>query len=263
MNMNDETRHFNKYAQIIDLNQIHINAVFNQGHREGNFILKQLPKNMKGKKILDLGCGIGVTSIFFAKQGASVIGIDISPKMISKASKLANIHNTIKIKFRVGNVEKLDYLDQSFDIIFGKSILHHVNYSKVIDEIYRVLKPGGIALFSDPLSYNPMAILYDKFVSKGLRSKTERRLTLNDISLMRQKFKKVKWIGINISAFILFAFDFLYLKLTKSRIPINWFERVEYGQVLSNSFTLCDRIDRLIPKFVQLLGWRIVISCRK
>ncbi len=218
---------------------------------------------MKGKKILDLGCGIGATSIFFAKRGACVIGIDISPKMISKASKLAQIHNVSKIEFKVGNVEKLDYPDQFFDIIFGNSILHHINCIKAIKEAYRVLKPGGIALFSDPLAYNPMAKLYDKFASYGLRSKTERRLNLNDVSLMRQKFKKVEWIGINISAFILFALDFLYLKLAKPKIPINWFERVEYGQVLNNGYNFCNKIDQFMPKPIQLLGWKIVILCQK
>ena len=260
---NNETQHFNKYAQELNLNKVKINATFNSKLREGKFFLKHLPNSMKGKQILDIGCGVGATSIYFAKKGAKVTGIDISPGMIKKAFALARIHNAKILIFKTADAENLDYPDNNFDIIMGKAILHHINIAKAVKETHRVLRPGGLALFSEPFAYNPLVKIYDKFASCGLRSKGEKRLNLNDIKIIQRTFKKVEWLGIDISTFILFILDFLYLKFTRSKVPINWFERVEYGEVLNSSYNLFDKIDGILPKPIQALGWKIVIVCRK
>ncbi|MEM9233430.1 MAG: class I SAM-dependent methyltransferase, partial [Pseudomonadota bacterium] len=58
--------------------------------------------------------------------------------------------------FRIMDAHKLDYPDQSFDVVFGKAILHHLDYAVALDEIARVLRPGGVFVFMAPLVFQPV-----------------------------------------------------------------------------------------------------------
>lgn len=103
-----------------------------------------LLKNVKNKKVLDLGCGTGRHTIILKKRGAKVWGIDISPKMIEIAK------SGIKgVDFKVGSVYKLPYKSGTFDIVVaGLVIGYFENLDKAFKEIRRVLKPNGIFVFS-------------------------------------------------------------------------------------------------------------------
>ncbi len=263
-NLKIEASHFNDYAREVEIADIDISASFNPKFRDGDFLLKHLPKDLKNKIVLDLGCGCGAISVYLAKAGARVTGIDISPNMIKTASNLAKSHNVSRnTTFKVGNVEKLDFPDNFFDLAVGKAILHHIDMKQVLPELDRVLKPGAVVLFSEPLAYNPLALFYDKFATGSLRSEGERRITLKELKIINEKFRDVKWRGINIFSILLFLIDFIYLKITRPKIPLNWFERIEYGQTLPLICLAFDRLDRLIPKPFQLLGWKIIIAGKK
>ena len=71
---------------------------------------------IKGKKILDFGCGTGWVSIYFARSGAEVFSCDISPEAINIAKKMA-ISNSVKIRAEVMEAEKLSYEDDMFDFV--------------------------------------------------------------------------------------------------------------------------------------------------
>lgn len=127
---------------------------------------------------------------------------------MTKLHKVSNL-----VQFRTGDIQKLPNRSGSIDIVIGKAVLHHVDLPKAIKEVERVLKPRGIALFSDPLDYNPVVKLYDKFASSGLRSPGERRLNFNDLKIIKKAFKQVKSIGTDITTLILF---FVLFFLSKS-----------------------------------------------
>ncbi len=91
---------------------------------------KELLRILKGGKIkkckaLDIGCGAGTNSIFLAKEGFDVTGVDISPSAIKIAKRRAK-EAGIKIKFLVGNAYSLKFEKGSFDFIFDRGCFHHI-----------------------------------------------------------------------------------------------------------------------------------------
>lgn len=104
-------------------------------------------KQKNGLKCLDLGCGTGRHSIFMAREGCRVAGIDISQKAVSLAGDWAKQEGLERqIAFQAGNAVSLPYQDESFDFVLESSAIEH-NTNKdiilILKGIYRVLKKGG------------------------------------------------------------------------------------------------------------------------
>lgn len=99
------------------------------------------------KKVLDLGCGSGRHTVYLAKHGFEVYGIDIAQKGI-KITKNWLKEGKLKAKLKVGDIyKKLPFLDDFFDALISTQALHHNkigNIRKLIKEIERILKPGGL-----------------------------------------------------------------------------------------------------------------------
>jgi ubiquinone/menaquinone biosynthesis C-methylase UbiE len=99
-----------------------------------------------GKKVLDLGCGLATDLSRFAKGGANVTGVDISPNAIRLAKDNFS-QRDLSGEFMRMNGHALDFEDQQFDLVYCHTVLHFTNEpQKMVDEIHRVLKPGGSAL---------------------------------------------------------------------------------------------------------------------
>ena len=101
--------------------------------------------DLRGKSLIDIGCGPGVYSVEFAKRGADVLGVDISQKMLDKARNNAETAKA-KLTLRKSDAHSLPSKDESFDV--AVLILTTLNV-KVVEEAARVLGPGGLLLFSD------------------------------------------------------------------------------------------------------------------
>ena len=104
---------------------------------------------VKGKNVLEIGCGGAQCGIGFAKKGAKVIGIDISEEQLKYAKKLID-KNKVKIKLLQGDMANLKQIkSNSQDIVFSSWALFYVkNLKKCFKEVYRVLKKNGIFVFS-------------------------------------------------------------------------------------------------------------------
>jgi len=103
--------------------------------------------NVKNKTLLDMGCGFGDHAKKLSKKGAKkIIGFDISKKLIA----IANKQNISNCKFEYGNLDKkLKYKNNSFDIVYSSLAIHYIkNLSQLFKEVNRVLKQGGIFVFS-------------------------------------------------------------------------------------------------------------------
>ena len=118
----------------------------------------------------------------------------------------------IKIELLVDNCEKTKFANNQFDLVYGLGILHHLEFSKCMNEISRILKTNGSLLFIEPLGTNPIINFY-RFCTPGSRSKDEHPLTFKDLNLIKKKFKSV---SIKYYGFMTLVF-FPFYKSTNSR----------------------------------------------
>lgn len=103
-----------------------------------------VPKGLIGKKVLDIGCGPGYWNRIFGKMDLEYFGIDISPKTVELAKESKTIFET-KGEIAEGNAESLQFKTGEFDFVVSEGVIHHTpDTQKCIDEIYRVLKKGGV-----------------------------------------------------------------------------------------------------------------------
>lgn len=105
--------------------------------------------DVKGKKVLDIGCGGGIYSKAFVKMGASeVCGLDFSKELLSAAKE--NCKEYTNTYFRLGNALDTGLDEEQFDIVLLRAVIHHIeDLNTCLKEIYRVLKPNGILLVQD------------------------------------------------------------------------------------------------------------------
>lgn len=98
--------------------------------------------------LLDVGCGTGVVALTAARLGAKVCGIDLSPELIKRAKENGSIAN-VAVDFREGDCESLPYDNNAFDVVLSQFGHMFAPRPKVaIQEMLRVLKPGGTIAFS-------------------------------------------------------------------------------------------------------------------
>jgi ubiquinone/menaquinone biosynthesis C-methylase UbiE len=117
---------------------------------EKHWLLFFTPEEVKGKAVLDSGCGTGIFSIIFAKNGAGqVTGIDISPGSLGTAESLKQKFGLTNARFEKQDMLHLPYADASFDIVWAWGTVHHTTDPLgAIDGLIRVLKPGGSILLA-------------------------------------------------------------------------------------------------------------------
>jgi SAM-dependent methyltransferase len=101
----------------------------------------------RGQSVLEVGCGAGVDLARFAKGGATVTGVDLSPSAIDLArTNLAQ--QGLAADLRVADAEQLPFADATFDFVFAHGVVQYTAHPRrLVDEVRRVLKPGGDAVF--------------------------------------------------------------------------------------------------------------------
>lgn len=128
-----------------------------------------LPKigTLEGKRVLELGTGAGGTATLLAKRGALVVGIDLLPFRLAEATARARAHNvTSSTDFVLMDAMQLAFPDNTFDLVISKSVLVFTEHRQTARECYRVLKPGGRAVFIENMRYHPIVWLYRKIFLK-------------------------------------------------------------------------------------------------
>lgn len=118
--------------------------------------------SLQGKKMLDLGCGGGQTSIFFARQGAIVTGLDFAKTQIDLAREEAKKVgcNVIFLQQEIDDLSNFD--NCSFDVANSSHVVHYVKkIQRCFNEVCRVLKPGGKFVFSASHPFNHIVDIED------------------------------------------------------------------------------------------------------
>ena len=155
-----------------------------------NYYIDYLNSIIKDKKLLELGCGPGNRSFQLAQSGANITSIDISDVAIDQAKQKAE-EKALDVHFFVMNAEKLDFEQNSFEVICGISILHHLDLEKAYTELARTLKVGGTAVFIEPLGHNPIINLFRKF-TPNLRTEDEHPLLIKEIKAAKKYFNQIE-----------------------------------------------------------------------
>lgn len=152
-----EKDYYDQYADRFNVEQeIDFSPVVSNQRRPWNSywnvyeIAAQLYK--PNHRMLDFGSGPGDNALRFSKIGYYVEGFDISETNVALSTRLAKKNGVAdKVQFQVSPAEKLPFTNNLFDFIAGIDILHHVDIKLAVAECKRVLKPGGIAVFREPI----------------------------------------------------------------------------------------------------------------
>lgn len=108
--------------------------------------------DVRGKTVLDFGCGNGENTILLVGRGARVLSMDISTASVKVAEKRLEMNGLENAaEFFTGSAHDICLPDESIDVVFGMAILHHLDLELSAKEVFRVLKPGGRAIFQEPV----------------------------------------------------------------------------------------------------------------
>ena len=109
-----------------------------------------------GARALEVGCGTGLFTEMFARSGAEIVAVDISPDLLEYARTRGLPAG--QVRFLEKRFEECD-VDGPFDAVVGSSILHHLEMGPAVQRIFELLKPGGVMSFAEPNMLNPQIAL--------------------------------------------------------------------------------------------------------
>lgn len=109
-----------------------------------------------GMRVLEIGCGAGMFTEMFAKSGAYIVAVDISPELLTRAKARGLPEN--RVQFLHKRFEDCN-LEGPFDAVIGSSFLHHLEIEPALSRIHDLLKPGGVMSLAEPNMLNPQVYL--------------------------------------------------------------------------------------------------------
>jgi SAM-dependent methyltransferase len=193
--------------------------------------------------VLEYGCGADSMAAHLAHRGAHVTGIDVSPVAIEEAERRASLNGgTQRLSYRVMDAEHLEFEDQSFDLICGGAILHHLDLEQAYGEISRTLRPGGRAVFLEPMGHNPLIRWY-RNRTPDYRTVDEHPLLTEDLEAGRRHFGRVS--------------DNYFHLFVLAAVPLR------NGRLFSPVRRSLDAVDRFLIRHVPPLrkhAWMVVLE---
>jgi SAM-dependent methyltransferase len=220
-----------------DLDQYHFEKL--------HHLLRLVPfDGCRGRAVLEVGCGAGVDLVRFAKGGAIVTGVDLAPSAIQLAA--ANFaQQGLTADLRVADGEQLPFREGAFDLVFAHGVLQYTaNPRKLVEEVHRVLKPGGEAIFQ---VYNRHSWL--NLLSKVMKVGLEHEDAPVLLKFTEREFRR-----------LLAVFDEVRIVTerfpVKSRLHGGW-KGALYNGLFVGAFNVLPRA------LVRRFGWHLLAFCRK
>jgi len=166
-----------------------------------------LAEPLAGRKVLDYGCGIGNWGVLLAMEGAQVTLLDLSPVAIEVGLRLARINGVAeRVRGRARDASDLScFAEGEFDLIHAGAALHHtLKYPGALEELVRVLKPGGTLVLVETYGNNPLLNLARRLRWRlsGEPREAGEDILLSDreIARLRPHFQKVEVQPLNLLA---------------------------------------------------------------
>lgn len=217
--------------------------------------LEALLGPVAGRRLLELGPGNGITTVRFARRGASVVAAELSPvglrALVARAARagIPTPAGQPAVGARImplrADAQRLPLADASVDLIAGENILMHVDPAALAPECRRVLRPGGCAVFLEPTAHHPLVRLYRRFRSP-YRATAPHHVVLDDLPRVAAPFAQATH-----QEFYLLA----VLALPFAARPF----------LFALAFRLLDALDRGLFRLFPALrryGWLTVIALR-
>jgi len=264
-NRHQQERAFhNAWAESEDLTRIDV-RLMNEACTapEMRHIVRSLGA-LKSKRLLDVGCGLGEASVYFALLNAEVTASDLSPSMLRATTILAEM-NDVTVTPHLAAAEDMQLLPtDKFDVIYAGNLLHHVSIEETIQRLVAHLSPNGKLVTWDPLAYNPVINIYRKIATK-VRTPDEHPLTWTDIKTFHKHFETVETRYFWLTTLAIFIF----MALVQRRNPNEerfWKVILLEGKKWRWIYTPLEMLDRvllfLIPP-LRLLCWNVVIIAQR
>ncbi len=259
-----EASFHDEWADTTTISQRHVYESFESFLSLEGCYTMQVFGNVEGKKVLDLGSGLGESAVYFATKGADVTAVDVSSKMISSTQALAN-HYNVNVNGVVSPAEAFDLPENHFDFCYCANLLHHVtDHNSVIERVYKVLKPGGTFVSWDPLAYNPVINVYRRITQGGVRTIDEQPLTFDILNVFGEYFNHVEhkesWVLSN----LIFLKYFMINRYDPNKVRY-WKRILEEKEADNGWLVQLLKVDNFLLRFrpFQYLAWTILIHARK
>lgn len=198
-----EIEHSNKLAQV------DTDKVWGWGTPGGRLRAKRRAEfiaqgaNLRaGVRALEIGCGTGMFTELFAKTGAQLIAIDISPDLLGKARK-RNVPEH-KAEFIESRFEDCG-IHGPFDAVIGSSVLHHLEIEQALPKIFDLLKPGGYMAFAEPNMLNPQVLMERTFSHWPIFS----YVSADETAFVRWRLRKLL-LQVGFANVVIVPFDWLH-----------------------------------------------------
>jgi len=262
MGATEERIFHDRAAADIHLDSLLVFETFEAATAPENRFIMALLGDISGKKVLDLACGAGESSVYFALKGAEVTALDVSPEMVKLASLLAAKYEVL-VKGVVSDVAQLPFDKSEFDIVYGNGVLHHfLDKRTALLEIKRVLRTGGKAVFIEPLAHNPVINIYRR-IAREVRTEDEKPFKLPELeSLMHEVFGNGKHEEFWLLTLWLFIRFYLIERVDPNKERY-WKKIIRDHKRLTRLYDRLERLDnKLLAAFPSLLKrycWNTVV----
>ena len=198
----------------------------------------------RGKKVLDVGCGAGTDLVRFARGGAIVSGVDISPSAVALARQNFQQQGLIG-DLREADGERLPFADDEFDFVFAHGVVQYTSDDKaLVEECRRVLKPGGTALFQ---VYNRISWL------NGLSKIMKVPLEHEDAPVLKRYSAR---------EFRALLTGFRHVRVVEERFPVKSRLHGGWKGALYNGLFV-GTFNALPHAVVRRFGWHLLAFCHK
>jgi 2-polyprenyl-3-methyl-5-hydroxy-6-metoxy-1,4-benzoquinol methylase len=258
-----EAHFHDTWASQTDLARLEVRSAFEAPTAMENQFILQLLGPLSGKRVLDVGAGLGESSVYFALKGARVTCTDLSPVMVDSAVRLAHL-NGVKIEGVVSAGEDLNVPAGQFDIAYIANTIHHVtDKNALFEQLRRALKPGGMFVSIDPLRYNPVIEAYRRMATE-VRTEDEAPLGFETLKLVGKYFVDVQHREFWIASLALFVKYFAVDRIHPNQD--RYWKRIFRERRESLGWWLPLRaVDRCLTRIpiVRRLAWNMVMSGRK
>jgi SAM-dependent methyltransferase len=184
---------------------------------------------LSGRTVIDVGCGRGAASLFFASKGANVISVDLSSVAVRNLTEYCSRREITNIRPVQLSALELSTLGTA-DFVFGSMILHHLEpFERFVEALHAVLPAGGRAFFWENSARSSLLIWFRRNVVGKLwvpkyGDPDEFPLMPCEVDLLRRHFP----VRVEIAELVLFRLISLYLLRNRLRAPFAWADRVGY-----------------------------------